>query len=463
MNPFLQSLQTKNALTANGAVTHSTSLNKCLDFFFVAGSARTMDYTSRIAAFMNAFTENQELALKILFWSRDLRGGAGQRCLFQDVAKFMNQHYAEIWDQLIIHIEEYGYWKDVFVTETPNDNNLNWLSIQLEEAATKNLLAKWFPRKGPWFVAMHKYLQLSPRDFRKKLVSMTNVVETAMCSKNWSSINYSQVPSVAMKNYTKTFNKRDESRFQAFIQDVKDGNVKVNAGALYPHDLVTKLDSCQANEVGAYTNQWNALPNYMEGSTERILPICDVSGSMTGLPMEVSVALGLYISERNEGPFKDAFITFNSTPKLQYLQGSVYERMIQLRTADWGGSTNLLATFMLVLDSAVRDSIPVDQMPTKLLIISDMEFNSACDYTNLEAIQLQYQAAGYPMPELIFWNVNARLGNVPAQASEPGIGLVSGFSPSILKSVLQGKVYTPTQLMLDTVMTERYARIKFDI
>jgi hypothetical protein len=463
MNPFLQSLQTKNALTANGAVTHSTSLNKCLDFFFVAGSARTMDTASRVSAFIAAFAENQELALKILFWSRDLRGGAGQRCLFQDVARFMNQNYSEIWDQLIIHIEEYGYWKDIFVTETPNDNNLNWLSIQLEEAATKNLLAKWFPRKGPWFVAMHKYLKMTPKEFRKKLVSMTNVVETAMCSNKWSSINYSQVPSVAMKNYTKTFNKHDESRFQAFIQDVKEGNVKVNAGALYPHDLVTKLDSCEANEIGAYTNQWNALPNYMEGSTERILPICDVSGSMTGLPMEVSVALGLYISERNEGPFKDAFITFDTTPKLQYLQGSVYERMVQLRRADWGGSTDLQATFRLVLDSAVRDSIPVDQMPTKLLIISDMEFNSACDDTNLEAIQLQYQAAGYPMPELIFWNVNARLGNVPAQASEPGIGLVSGFSPSILKSVLQGKVYTPTQLMLDTVMTERYARIRVDI
>jgi hypothetical protein len=375
----------------------------------------------------------------------------------------MNQNYSEIWDQLIIHIEEYGYWKDVFVTETPNDNNLNWLSIQLEESDTKNLLAKWFPRKGPWFVAMHKYLKLSPRDFRKKLVSMTNVVETAMCSKNWSSINYAQVPSVAMKNYTKTFNKRDESRFQAFIQDVKDGNVKVNAGALYPHDLVIKLNSCDPNEIGAYTNQWNALPNYMEGSTERILPICDVSGSMEGLPMEVSVALGLYISERNEGPFKDAFITFDDIPKLQYLQGTVHGRMLQLRRADWGGSTDLQATFRLVLDSAVRDSVPVDQMPTKLLIISDMEFNIACDNTNLEGIRIQYEAAGYPLPELIFWNVNGRLGNVPAQASEPGVGLISGFSPSILKSVLQGKVYTPTQLMLDTVMTERYARIKFDI
>ena len=463
MNTLLQSLQTKNALTDNGAVTHSTSLSKCLDFFFVAGAARRMSTEDRISAFVAAYAEDKAIAFKILFWSRDVRGGAGQRCLFQDVARYMQKFHSLEWDQLIIHIEEYGYWKDVFQTETPDENNLNWLSVQIEESATKNLLAKWFPRKGPWFVAMHRYLKLTPKEFRKKLVEMTTVVETAMCAKDWTGIDYSHVPSVAMKNYTAAFNKHDESRFQTFVSDVAEGKSKVNAGALYPHDLIIKLNDCPVEEVGAYSNQWYALPNYMEGSTERILPICDVSGSMTGLPMEVSVALGMYISERNEGPFKDAFITFDSVPTLEYLKGTIYERMVQLRHAKWGMSTNLQATFDLVLNSAIRDSIAVDQMPTKLLIISDMEFNEAClGRTNLEAIRDKYEAAGYPMPELIFWNVNGRLGNVPAQMDEPGIGLVSGFSPSILKSVLQGKVSSPTQLMLDTVNTERYARIKVD-
>lgn len=206
----------------------------------------------------------------------------------------------------------------------------------------------------------------------------------------------------------------------------------------------------------------------MEGSTERILPMCDVSGSMNdngGLPMDVSVALGIYISERNEGIFKDAFLTFSSNPEMQYLKGSLTQRMRQLSSAAWGMSTNLQASFDLILNSAIRENIPSEEMPTKLLIISDMEFNTATRdnrSTNLDVIRAKYNQSGYVMPEIIFWNVNGRLGNSPAQVQDQGVGLVSGFSPSILKSILKGKVYGPEQLMLDTVMTDRYARVKFD-
>jgi len=206
----------------------------------------------------------------------------------------------------------------------------------------------------------------------------------------------------------------------------------------------------------------------MEGSTERILPMCDVSGSMNdngGLPMDVSVALGIYISERNEGIFKDAFLTFSSNPEMQYLKGSLTQRMRQLSSAAWGMTTNLQASFDLILNSAIRENIPSEEMPTKLLIISDMEFNTATRdnrSTNLDVIRAKYNQSGYVMPEIIFWNVNGRLGNSPAQVQDQGVGLVSGFSPSILKSILKGKVYGPEQLMLDTVMTDRYARVKFD-
>jgi hypothetical protein len=452
-----------NSVTDKGAITHSTSLSFCLDMFFLAGASRGMDESEMILIFEKAFGENPRIALKVLFWSRDTRGGAGERKFFQTIMKHVCVKYPDVADQLMIFAPEYGYWKDVFVIEKPNANVLDWMKRGLTERAD-GLLAKWFPRKGPWFSAMHKFMKISPREFRKLLVSMTKVVETQMCQKDWGHINYSHVPSLAMNKYRKAFFKHDVERMTAFIEAVHAGEVKINAGVLHPHQLYQAIN--QGQDERAVEAQWINLIDYMEGSTERILPVCDVSGSMQGLPMDVSVSLGIYISERNQGIFKNAFLTFHERPEMQYLEGSLAQRMRQLSHADWGGTTNLQATFDLVLNSAIREKLIEDQMPTKLLIISDMEFDEADggyrSKTNLDVIREKYKAAGYVMPQIIFWNVNGRPGNSPAQKSDSGIGLISGFSPSILKTVLKGQVYGPEQLMLDTVDTERYARIKVD-
>lgn len=458
MKNLINATRQNDASTFNGAVTNSTSLNACVDMFFLAGASRGMSEGDIIVLFERAYAENKRLAYKILFWARDARGGAGERRFFQVIMKHVKKHYSEEYDLLAIHVSEYGYWKDIFSIEQPDENNLNWLSHQLEESPNANLLAKWFPRKGPWFVAMHKYLKITPKEFRKYLVAKTKVVETLMCENKWSDVNYAQVPSVAMNKYRKAFLKRDEKRYNQFIIDVHEGKTKINASVLFPHELYQAIYGGQ--DASAVEAQWNALPNYMEGSTERIIPVCDVSGSMSGLPMDVSVSLGIYISERNEGIFKDAFLTFSENPQMNYLKGSLSQRMIQLAKADWGMSTNLQATFDLILNSAIREGLPESEMPTKLLIISDMEFNQASNMTNLDAIREKYKASGYKLPQIVFWNVNGRLGNSPASVSDDGIGLVSGFSPAILKSVLKGEIYGPYQLMLDTVATERYSRIE---
>ena len=449
-----------NSVTNNGALTHSTSLDYCLDMFFLAGASRNMSEYHIITLFEKAFGQNPELAVKILFWARDVRGGAGERRFFHIIMKHIHATYPDVADQLAIHIPEYGYWKDVLATEKPNANNLDWLSRKLVEEKD-SLLAKWFPRKGPWFVAMHRYLDITPKELRTMLVKLTKVVETQMCAKQWSSINYSHVPSIAMNRYRNAFFKHDNARMAEFIQDVLDGKTKINASAIFPHQLYQAAKG--QGDMAAIEAQWNALPDYMKDSTERILPVCDVSGSMQGLPMDVSVSLGLYISERNRGIFKDAFITFSETPEMEYLQGTFSQRMRQLEGANWGMSTNLEAVFQLILDKAVQHQLPETEMPTKLLIISDMEFNEASNgKTNLDAIRELYTEKGYKMPQIVFWNVNGRMGNVPAQTHDMGVGLVSGFSPSILKSILKGDVYTPQQLMLDTVMTDRYKRIRID-
>jgi hypothetical protein len=462
MKNLINSTRTQNSLTANGALTNSTSLDYCLDMFFLAGASRNLSPTDIVTIFERAYAQEPQLAVKILFWARDARGGAGEKRFFQICMKHIEKTYTDIYDQIAIHIPEYGYYKDIFVIEKPNKNNLNWLMYQLEESPNKNLLAKWFPRKGPWFSAMHKYLKLTPKEFRKKLVAMTKVVETQMCNREWSSVDYASVPSIAMNRYRKAFYKHDEQRIAQYITNVLEGKAKINASVLFPHQLYQAVMTGQ--DPKAVEAQWYSLPDYMADSTERILPVCDVSGSMDGLPMDVSVSLGVYISERNKGIFKDAFITFSESPEMQYLHGSFSQRLRQLNSAPWGMNTNLEAVFNLILKSAMRDNLPATEMPTKILIISDMEFDEATHggHTNLDNIRAWYNRVGYAMPEIIFWNVNGRMGNSPATIQDSGVGLVSGFSPSILKSILAGKVYSPRQLMEDTVLTKRYERIRLE-
>lgn len=321
----------------------------------------------------------------------------------------------------------------------------------------KNLLAKWLSRKGYEFEKVRKYLGLNPKEYRKLVVGLSNTVEQKMCAKEWDAITYPHVPSVAMNKYRKAFLKNDANRFNEYISLVHEGKEEIKAGVLFPHQLYQAYK--RGEDKMAVEAQWINLPDYMADSNERIIPVCDVSGSMTGLPMDVSVSLGIYTSERNKSIFKDAFITFSASPKMQYLKGSLFERIRQLETAEWGMNTNLEAVYTLILNKAVQNRLSEDDMPTKILIISDMEFDSCASHTALGMIQKKYSDAGYKMPEIIFWNVNGRLGNVPANFKSKGVGLVSGFSPSILKSILQGSIDTPESLMLRTVMSDRYQPI----
>ena len=457
MDAFTNAMFSNDALTNNGAVTHSTAGNSCLDLFFIAGASRFMSEEDIIILFMRAFREDKIVAVKILFWARDARGGAGEKRFFQVIMKYLAKMLPEVHEQLAIHIPTFGYWKDVFVTESPNDNNLNWLATQLKENANANLLAKWFPRKGAWFVGMHKYLGMNAGEFRRMLVNMSNTVEQAICANMWETIQYSKVPSVAGKRYSKAFHKHDGVRYESYITAVMEGKEKMNASVLFPSDLVNKV-MVDGFNTKAYDAMWKSLPNFMEGCKERILPVCDVSGSMTGQPMEVSIGLGLYISERNEGPLKDLVLTFSDEPQFHKIEGATLtERVTNLSRANWGMNTDLNKTFNVLLKRAIAGNVAQEDMPTKLLIISDMEFDQACGRrTNFDLIKAAYAESGYEMPGIIFWNVNGRLGNVPVKANTPNTALVSGYSPSIIRSVLGGDDLSPLAVMMKTIDSERY-------
>ena len=333
--------------------------------------------------------------------------------------------------------------------------------------------AKWMPRKGEVFNKVRKSLKVTPKELRQLVVSLSNTVEQKMCSGRWTEIEYPKTPSLAMSRYTKAFGRKDGERFSQFIESLKKGEVKVNAGAVYPYDITKNLRFGGNQDLS--NEQWKALPNWMEGSDELILPMVDVSGSMdcpvggnANLTcMEVAISLGMYISERNEGAFKDMFMTFSSTPEIQKLLGPLSDRYRQLSRAKWGMSTDLELAFKTILNQAVKFNIPQNEMPTKVLILSDMNFNSATgggyrgnsewNPTAMAMIDEMFTNAGYKRPGIIFWNLNAGGGNFPASFDEMGTALISGFSPSIMKSVISNpNSLTPINIMNETVNSERY-------
>lgn len=344
----------------------------------------------------------------------------------------------------------------------------NLFSGNSKKSNNVSLAAKWAPseksNKWPGLAKkIMKELGMSPKQYRKllsKLRAELKVVETQMCSNKWSEITFAHVPSYAMKNYRKAFAKHDKVRWDAYLESVEKGESKVNAATLYPHDLVRQVYGGKKDKL--IDLQWRALPNYMLENKERVLPVCDVSGSMSGLPMEVCVALGLYISERNQGIFKDAFITFSGNPTLQYVKGkTLSERVTCLSSAEWGMNTDLEKVFQVVLDRAVKHHVSSEEMPTMILIMSDMQFDQAVESptsTLMDVIRQQYQAAGYSLPKIVFWNLASKIG-VPVKFDEQGTALVSGFSPSLLTGLLSGKGISPEAVMRTIIDMPRYAAV----
>ena len=472
-------MENKTPLTENGMSTNDTTLDYCVDLFFSIGAMRGKSKVRLIEKFSKAYTENPLVATKILFWVRDVRQGAGERQIFRDVISHLVKLEPQVVSKNSHLISEYGRWDDVF---TLIGTSLESIAIDLIITALNTedgLCAKWMPRKGLVFNKVRKSLGVTPKQLRKMLVGLTNVVETKMCAKEWDKIEYSKLPSLASSRYQKSFWKNDSERYSKFVEDLKNGVTTVNSGALYPYDILKSLYAGGDETVSQ--KQWESLPNFMEGNEEKVLPMVDVSGSMdcpagnnSNLTcMDVAISLGIYISERNEGTFKDAFLTFSSNPQLQFLAGgSLKDKLQQLRSAEWGMNTNIVATFDLLLNQAVTHNIPQEEMPTKILILSDMEFDCATatrswsnneipewNPTAMEMIKSKYEKVGYKLPTVVFWNLNARTNNFPVRHDEMNTALISGFSPSILKSVLNGENLTPYSVMMKTVDSDRYESI----
>lgn len=496
-SPLVNSIQNLSK-TANGALSRKTSGSSLLDFFAQAGAIRTKSTEEILGYFNSAFKENPLYALKALFYFRDVREGQGERKMFRTVIQKLSTDLPQIVEKLIPLIPEFGRWDDLLIFEgTPvQDEAFQFFAdailkdfSNLDNAKENvSLAAKWAPSENASSTvtrllaqSLRKYTGLNSRDYRKTLSALRErigIVEAKMCSKDWPSINYEHVPSRANLIYRKAFKKHDGDRYISFHTKVAKGEAKVNAATLYPYDVIRPIfpGTMSHNGVDKYfvntntnvdvltlNNLWNALPNYMGENTHNGLVVVDTSGSMRGMPIQVATSLGIYFAERNVGPFKDYFITFSASPKLQKVEGdNIVQKVANLVKTDWDANTNLTAVFDLVLNRALQDGISQEDMPANIYIVSDMQFDKACpdnQKTNFEVIRAKYQESGYQMPNLVFWNVNALGGDSPVKKDDKGTVLVSGCSPSILKKLLGTKEKNPYDVMMEVLDSERYSKI----
>jgi hypothetical protein len=474
MNSFVNAVKNQEARTTNGMKALKSSASSCVDLFFKIGASRGKNI---VPDFTGAFVENRDYALRIAQWARDIRQGAGERKIFRDVLLNLVKTDQDAAIALMHKVPVLGRWDDVLVLVGTELESYAFEMVRQALEKGDGLCAKWMPRKGDVAVKLRAFLGWSPKFYRKRLVELTKVVEQDMCANKWDEINFNHVPSVASARYKKAFARHTPKYKEWAAKLVSDDpevakTVKVNAGAVYPYDVLKGVISAYGRYEKANLDhirgQWEALPNYVGDAS--ILPIVDVSGSMACPAggynskskvtcLDVSVSLGLYLADKNKGAFKDTFLTFSGKPELMHLKGNILQKIEQMSRSAWEMNTNLNKAIQKILDVAVDGQVPAEEMPKVLLILSDMQFDQCArfDDSAMQMIARKYEDAGYQVPQVVFWNLNAA-DNVPVKFNKNGVALVSGFSPTIVKSVLAADLedFTPEAIMRKTIMSERY-------
>lgn len=493
MNELLKNLKTATnyTVTENGAITHKSTLNNVLDMFGMGGAMRNRSNDDVITMFKQAYAENKTLALRCLFYLRDIRGGQGERRFFRVCIKWLANEYPEEMEHLIPFISEYGRWDDLFeLFGTSCEAAMLGYVKYVIDKNEDHLIYKWMPsintsskntqERGRKFA---REFGMSEKEYRKMLSEgrkACRLVETLMSQNKWDQIAFDKLPSRAGLLYKNAFIRREETH-DRYVEFMGSKTTTVNAGTLNPVDIAhqifrTSVWNCPEEQRLAWQKYWDALPDYYHGKEEPGIAVVDVSGSMTGTPMEAAVAMGAYIAERGEGPFQNHFITFSSDPQLVEFKGrDIFDKFQNARAADWGQNTNIEAVFNMLLETGIRNNVPDSDMPKTIYIFSDMEFdegltcgprvhNQWARYslmnrdkidTLIEQKVKEWRSYGYTIPRIIFWNLDARQNNIPAIGD--GLSYVSGFSMNMIEAILSGE--DGESLMLLKLNNQRYSSI----
>ena len=481
------------SITENGAIGYKTTGKKLVDLNFAVASLRNASDSDILAKYLDAFVENPELALRWLFFARDVRGGLGERRLFRVVINNLACSNPNLVCKLVPLIAEYGRYDDLLVLledgvpDRVQTCVLDYIKKKFEEDvhnyATNNsvsLLPKWIPsvnssnkKRNAIGKRIAKYCELTEGQYRKSLSALRkylDVTEVKMSANKWDKIKYESVPSKANLNYKDAFLRHDEERRKEFLDKVNKGESKINSSVLYPHEIVSKYcsmdwGSVELNEYDASLEAlWKNLPDLVN-SDKSILVVGDGSGSMfmntTPSPIYVSWALSIYFAERLKGAFANKYIIFSSRPNMVEIRPELSLRdkiAVTMKNTDCS-NTNIEKTFDLILNTAIENHCKQEELPSTVLIISDMEFDS-CTYrvnqkTLFKNIEDKFATYGYKMPKLVFWNVALRTGTIPVKENDAGVVIVSGFSTNICKMVLSNKL-DPFEILVEQLMNKRY-------
>lgn len=482
--------------TENGAVTYRSANSHCLDLFATIGALRHEDNTEIITRFLRAYTEDPDMAMKCLFYARDVRGGLGERRVFRTILTWLAENHPVSVLKNMDFVAEYGRFDDVLCLMGTNCEEVLMRYIKkqlkldldaLEQGESVSLLAKWLPSVNASNAkTVHhakriaKALGMTDAQYRKTLVQLRariRILENYLRERDYT-FDYAQQPSKAMFKYRKAFARNDHERYSEFLHKVEHGEVTMHTDTLLPYELVDPylykngywstdnnfMLPITEDEAKTLNTTWAALPDFTNG--ENALVVVDTSASMycvqNPTPASVALSLGLYFAERNTGAFANHFIEFSDDPQLIEIKGGTFvDRLRYIASFCQVASTNLESVFDLILDAAVRNHVPQKELPSTLYIISDMEFNCCvrnADMTNFENAKKKFAAHGYELPNIVFWNVASRNAQQPVTMNEQGVALVSGCSPRIFSMISSGTL-SPYAFMLEVLGSERYEKI----
>lgn len=472
--------------TENGAATYISSMSECLDLFAAIGAIRNAADGDIIERFMRAYAEDANIAMKILFFGRDIRGGLGERRVFRIIINWLADYEPETLRKNIALIPEYGRFDDLLalIGTKCEEDALQVIKAQLEcdmvAEEGVSLLAKWLPSvnassRETIRMARHiaKALDMTDEQYRKTLVYLRkkiHILENNLREKDYS-FDYSKQPSKALYKYRGAFMRNDNERYDAFLLDVQKGVATMNTGTLMPYDIISPCFSgwlskakLSRSERKSMDVTWNALEDF--GNNENAIVVIDGSGSMycnsKPMPAKVALSLGIYFAERNSGPFHNHFITFSSKPKLVEIKGKdIVEKVFYCSSFNEMANTDLAKVFELILRTAVKNNVSKEELPKRIYIVTDMEFDCCmenAEVTNFEYAKKLFSAYGYQLPEVIFWNVASRNIQQPVTKNEQGAALISGCTPRLFSMVAEGDV-SPYAVMLEVVESKRYEKV----
>lgn len=458
----------KNSTITNtkGSEYYASTYDSNLDVFTMLSRYNSDEEMIRL--FNNALIENEDLALANLLYVLDIRGGKGERRIFKTIFKDLCINHTNSALRVLPFIGELGRYDYVLVgIDTPIEKEvIELIKNQLEldvDSEHPSLLAKWLPSHRTHNTnsllakKVMSGLNMSEKEYRKMLSSLRsklNIVEKNLTERQYENIEFSKVPTKAILKYTNAYMNRMSEKYFEFKNSVKNGEAKINTEGLFAYEIVKNLLWGNPVDEELHDLMWNNQKDVLKGCNTNVLVMADTSGSMTsyaGIPYATSVGLALYTAERNTGIFKNHFITFSDRPYLCEVKGTTIKEKVH-NIPSIVANTDIDKAFGLILKTAKDNDIKQEELPSHLLIISDMEF----DYgvyskggTNFDGWKQSFEAEGYKLPTIIFWNVAGSTRGVPATKFDNDVAMVSGFSTNILENLLSLEEYTPTNIMMD--------------